>query len=166
VTLAALALLIIMPIMGLKMPTGRQVWLAFFAMGFLNNVVPFTLIVWGQSYIASGVASILNATTPLFTVLIAHWITADEKITGARLVGVIIGLLGVAIMIGGDVLSLFSVSHLAQLACLGAALSYAFAGVFGRRFRVMGVTPIATATGQVTASSVMLIPMMMLVDQP
>ncbi len=166
VTLAALALLISVPVMGLKMPTGRQVWLAFFTMGFLNNVVPFTLIVWGQSYIASGVASILNATTPLFTVLIAHWLTADEKITGARLFGVIVGLLGVAIMIGGDVLSLLSISHLAQLACLGAALSYAFAGVFGRRFRAMGVTPIATATGQVTASSIMLIPMMLLVDQP
>jgi drug/metabolite transporter (DMT)-like permease len=166
VGLAALILLIVMRVLRQKMPTEPRIWAAFFAMGFLNNAVPFSLIVWGQSHIASGVASILNATTPLFTVLVAHWLTADEKMTGGRLLGVIVGLIGAAVMIGGEALRTIGVDIVAQLACLAAAGSYAFAGIFGRRFRAMGVSPIATAMGQVTASSLMLLPVTLMVDQP
>ncbi len=171
VALAAVILLVVMRLLGQSLPRSGKVWGAFFAMGFLNNVVPFTLIVWGQIHIASGVASILNATTPLFTVLVAHWMTADEKMNPGRLLGVLLGLLGVAVMIGGEALGslgldLLSVGVIAQLAILVAALSYAFAGVYGRRFRAMGVTPMATATGQVIASSLILIPVMLVVDQP
>lgn len=171
VALAAVILLVVMRLLGQSLPRSGKVWGAFFAMGFLNNVVPFTLIVWGQIHIASGVASILNATTPLFTVLVAHWMTADEKMNPGRLLGVLLGLLGVAVMIGGEALGslgldLLSVGVIAQLAILAAALSYAFAGVYGRRFRAMGVTPMATATGQVIASSLILIPVMLVVDQP
>ena len=155
-----------MQIMGLKLPTSRRVWGAFFVMGFLNNVVPFSLIAWGQSHIASGVASILNATTPLFTVVIAHVLTKDEKMTVTRLLGVIVGLVGVALMIGTDVLQSLGVNILAQLAILAAAISYAFAGVFGRHFRGMGLSPMAAATGQVMASSIMLLPIMLAVDKP
>ncbi len=166
VTLAALVLLAAVRIMGVRIPWRARVWGAFFAMGFLNNVVPFSLIVWGQAHIASGVASILNATTPLFTVVVAHFLTSDERMSGARLFGVLAGVVGVAVMIGDDALSTLGVDVTAQLACLAAALSYAFASVFGRRFRNLGVTPMATATGQVTASSLMLIPLMLLVDRP
>lgn len=166
VVLAALILLAVLRASGVSIPTSGKVWLAFFGMGFLNNVVPFTLIVWGQGHIASGVASILNATTPLFTVIVAHFLTADEKMTGNRLAGVIIGFAGVVIMIGADVLQSLGVGILAQVACLAAALSYGFAGVFGRRFRAMGVSPLATAMGQVTASSVMLLPVMLIIDKP
>lgn len=164
--LAALCLLAVMRLLGQTLPSSRRVWAAFFGMGFLNNVVPFCLIVWGQFHIASGVASILNATTPLFTVLVAHALTSDEKMTGARLLGVIAGLIGVAVMIGGGAVQSLGVNILAQLAILGAALSYAFAGVFGRRFQALGVTPMAAAAGQVTASSIMLFPVMLLIDQP
>jgi drug/metabolite transporter (DMT)-like permease len=166
VGVAALILLIIMRVLSQKVPTEPRVWVAFFGMGFLNNAVPFSLIVWGQSHIASGVASILNATTPLFTVVVAHWLTADEKMTGGRLLGVIVGLIGAAVMIGGEALRTIGVDMAAQLACLAAACSYAFAGIFGRRFRAMGVSPIATAMGQVTASSLMLLPVTLMVDQP
>ena len=166
VGLAALILLIVMRVLRLKVPTEPRVWTAFFGMGVLNNAVPFSLIVWGQSHIASGVASILNATTPLFTVVVAHWLTADEKMTGGRLLGVIVGLIGAAVMIGGEALRSIGVDMAAQLACLAAAGSYAFAGIFGRRFRAMGVSPIATAMGQVTASSLMLLPITLMVDQP
>lgn len=166
VALAAVVLLLAMRIMGQKMPAARTVWLAFFAMGFLNNVVPFTLIVWGQVHVASGVASILNATTPLFTVLVAHGLTRDEKMTVPRFLGVILGIIGVAVMIGEDAVRALGVNVIAQFAILGAALSYAFAGVYGRRFRTLGVTPMATATGQVIASTLMLIPVMLVVDQP
>jgi drug/metabolite transporter (DMT)-like permease len=166
VALASLALLLVIRLMKVKLPAGRRVWGAFFAMGLMNNVIPFTLIVWGQTHITSGVASILNATAPLFTVVVAHFRTADEKMTGGRVVGVLIGLAGVAIMIGGAALQSLGADVMAQLACLGAAISYAFAGVFGRRFKAKGIAPMATATGQVTASSVMLIPAMLIVDRP
>ena len=135
-------------------------------MVFLNNVVPFCLIVWGQELVASGVASILNATTPLFTVVVAHFTTSDEKMMGGRLIGVVIGFLGIVIMIGTDVLAVMNTNLLAHIAILGASVSYAFAGIFGRRFKAMGISPLATATGQVTASSIFLIPMVILIDQP
>lgn len=166
VVLAAVVLHLIMKIMGQKIPRNTQVWRAFFIMGFLNNVVPFSLLVWGQSHIASGLASILNATTPLFTVIVAHAMTTDERMTVPRCLGCIVGLAGVAYMIGGEAMLSLDGDVLAQIACVGAALSYAFAGVFGRRFRQMNITPVATATGQVTASSLMLMPLVLVVDQP
>ncbi|MCZ4282300.1 DMT family transporter [Kiloniella laminariae] len=166
IALAAMALFIVMRVLRLEMPKNPEVWLAFFIMGLLNNALPFTLIVWGQIHIASGVASILNATTPLFTVLVAHMLTTDEKLTLPRLCGVVLGLLGVVILIGGDVIQTIGNNLLAQLAVLAGAISYAFAGVYGRRFKSMGVPPIATATGQVTASSILLLPLMLYIDQP
>lgn len=147
-------------------PHGWRLWRTFLVMGLLNNAVPFSLIVWGQSQITAGVASILNAATPLLTVVVAHMATTDEPITAARFMGVLLGIAGVVVVIGADALASLGVQTVAQLACLAAALSYAFAGVFGRRFRGMGVSPLVTATGQVTASSVILIPIMLVVDQP
>jgi drug/metabolite transporter (DMT)-like permease len=166
VGLAALVLLLVMRIAGQAMPRDRRVWGAFFMMGILNNILPFSLIVWGQTQIASGLASILNATTPLFTVLVAHMLTTDEKMTPNRVAGVIIGFAGVAIMIGPNVLSGLGSNVVAQFAILGAAISYSLAGIFGRRFRQMGVSPMATATGQVTASSIILVPVALIVNQP
>ena len=128
-------------------------WLAFVGMALLNNVIPFTLIVWGQTHIASGLASILNATTPLFTVLVAHFLTADERMTGAPPAGVLVGFAGVAAMIGGAAMQSLGIHVAAQLAVLAAAFSYAFSGVYGRRFKAMGVAPVATAAGQLTAST-------------
>ncbi|WP_207308825.1 DMT family transporter [Marinobacter caseinilyticus] len=166
VGLAALALNVILVVRGTRLPRGRRIWTAFIVMGVLNNLIPFSLIVWGQTQIASGLASILNATTPLFTVVVAHVLTSDEKLNGGRLVGTLVGFFGVALMIGPDALSGQEVHVVAQLAVLGAALSYAFGGVFGRRFKTLGTTPLVTATGQVTASSAMLMPMALWVDEP
>lgn len=166
VSLAALALQIVLRVMGLSLPRERQAWATFFGMGILNNVIPFSLIVWGQSHIASGLASILNATTPLFTLIVAHYLTSDEKLTGAKLGGVLVGFIGVAVMIGSAALTSFNTNVLAQLAVLGAALSYGFSGVFGRRFKTLGIQPVVAATGQVTASSCMLLPVSLLVDRP
>lgn len=166
VGLAALILYVVLKFSGSKMPTSKPIWLAFIGMGVLNNVIPFSLIVWGQTHIASGVASILNATTPLFTVLVAHVLTNDEKMTKGRWFGVLIGLAGVGVMIGVEALQTLGVNILAELAILIAAISYAFAGVFGRRFKTMGVSPLATATGQVTASTVIMMPIALYIDQP
>lgn len=166
VGLAALALHLVLLATGRRIPAERRVWAAFLGMGVLNNAIPFTLIVWGQTHIASGLASILNATTPLFGVVAAHYLTGDEPMTGRRLAGVLVGFAGVAVMIGGAALRSLGVDVLAQLAVLGAAVSYALAGVFGRRFRAMGVEPLATAAGQVSASSLLMVPLMLLVDRP
>jgi drug/metabolite transporter (DMT)-like permease len=166
VVTAALTLLLVLKLMGVDLPRTRQAWAAFLGMSILNNVIPFTLIVWGQSHIASGLASILNATTPLFTVIVAHYLTTDERLTGQRLAGVIVGFVGVAVMIGAAAFASLDASVLAQLAVLGAALSYGFSGVFGRRFKTMGIPPLATAAGQVTVSSAILLPTALIVDRP
>ena len=166
VGLAAVALYLVLAILRVRMPTDPRAWLAFLGMGLLNNAIPFGLIVWGQTQIASGLAAILNATTPLFTVIVAHALTADERMTGGRLAGVVVGFAGVAVMIGPDALAGFGADVAAQLACLAAALSYALAGVYGRRFRRLGIAPLPTAAGQVTASTVLLLPLALAVDRP
>jgi drug/metabolite transporter (DMT)-like permease len=166
VAIAALALHVVLRVTRTAMPWDGNTWAAFFGMGLLNNAIPFSLIVWGQTQIASGLASILNATTPLFTVLVAHMLTADERLTGGRIAGVLLGLAGVVVLIGPQALAGLGRDVLAQLAVLGAALSYGFAAIFGRRFKRMGMPPLATATGQVTASSVMLLPAALLIDRP
>lgn len=165
VGLAAITLWGIALFMGLRPPKSTGVWGAFLAMGLLNNAIPFVLIVWGQTQIASGLASILNATTPFFTVVVAGMLLPDERVTPLKFVGIAIGFIGVVVMIGlpaigeGD-------STLAQVAVIAAALSYAFAGVYGRRFKAMAVNPIVTAAGQVTASALVMTPMALTVDGP
>jgi drug/metabolite transporter (DMT)-like permease len=166
VAIAAVILLIVMRVLGQAIPRDPQILRAFVGMAVINNVMPFCLITWGQTHIPSALASILNATTPLFTVIVAHVLTSDEKLTLGRLAGVVLGLAGVAIMIGTDAVRGLGADIAGQLAILGAALCYAFGGVFARRFRRLGVSPLATATGQLTVSSLILIPVMLVVDRP
>lgn len=166
VALAAVILLAVLRLTGQRLPRSGKVWAAFFGMGMLNNVIPFSLIVAGQQSVASGVASILNAATPLFGVIFAHLLTQDEKLTPLKLAGVIVGFLGVAVMIGPDAISGLGWNLAAQMMILAGAASYAFAGIFGRRFKAMGVLPMATATGQVIASSIILLPLVLVIDQP
>ena len=152
---------------GARMPPAPRTWAAFAGMGALNNFVPFCLIAWGQTQIGSGLAAILNATTPLFTVLLAQIWTHDERMTPNRLGGVLLGLAGVVVMIGPGALGGL-VTHapghvLGQLAVLGAAVSYACAGIFGRRFRAL--PPMVTATGQVTAGALMVLPLALVFDR-
>jgi drug/metabolite transporter (DMT)-like permease len=165
VGLAAILLNLFLALRGDRLPASPGVWGRFAVMGLMNNVVPFTLIVFGESRISSGLASILNATTPLFTVLAAHFLTANEKATAAKVAGVAIGFLGVAALIGPDAfLRSGSEDLIGEAACLAAALVYAFAGIYGRRFR--GVRPLTAATGQLTASTFILIPIAAFVDHP
>ncbi len=164
VGIAAIALWTVVYLTGNRMPVSLTKWRAFFVMGGLNNLIPFSLIVWGQTEISSSLASILNATTPIFAVVIAHFLTADEKISKNRIVGALAGTVGVLIMIGPSALSGADGALLAQLAVLGAAISYSFAGVYGRQFS--DLPPLVTAAGQVTASTVLLFPIAMIVDRP
>ena len=127
VAVAAVTLLLVLRLLGQRMPTGGRIWAAFFGMGLLNNVVPFVLIVWGQHHIASGLASILNATTPLFTVLVAHLLTPDERLTLLKTAGVVVGFAGAVLMIGPDGLGGLGTGVMAQLACLAGALTVSVA---------------------------------------
>jgi len=164
VGIAALALLVLVRALGDRMPRTWARWRQFFAMGALNNLVPFTLILWGQTQISGGLASIFNATTPLFAVVLAHLLTADERLTGRRIAGVASGLIGVAVMIGVDALAGVGDNVAAQIAILCAAASYACASIYGRRFA--NDPPMITATGQLCASSVLLIPLAIAIDRP
>lgn len=147
-----------------RVPTSWKIWFAFAIMGLLNNVIPFTLIVWGQTQIASGIASILNATTPIFTVVVAGLLLPDERATKLKIAGAITGFIGVVVLIGPAAFTEIGLAVYAQMAVLAAALSYAFAGVFGRRFSGMNVDPVIVAAGQVTTSAILLLPTSLLVD--
>jgi len=164
VCIAAIALNSIVRATGHRMPSSPKMWAAFLVMGLLNNLIPFSLIFWGQTQISSSLASVLNATTPVWTVLLAHGLTLDERLTPNRLGGVLFGLTGVVIMIGVDALQGLGINALAQLAVVGAAISYSFASIYGKRFT--GTPPIVTAAGQITCTTVMIIPITLLVDKP
>lgn len=163
---AALGLWALIFALKLPLPKTRQHWKALFVVGLLNNALPFCLIVWGQTQISSGLASIFNATTPFFTVLVAGALLADERTTGQKLLGVILGLLGTVVLIGPEVLNGLTGSVYGQLAVIGAALSYALAAVYSRRFKEWALSPLIVATGQVTMATLVLLPITLIIDQP
>ncbi len=167
VAIAAVALWLGMRLLGARVPTSRRIWTAFFAMGFLNNLVPFSLLFWGQTQIGAGLASVFNALVPVFTVIVAHFWTADEKLSYGKFMGALLGIIGVTVMIGVDVSSGAGWwTILAMLGCIAAAGSYGLASVYGRRFKEMNIAPMSVAFGQVTASAIMMLPVMTIIDHP
>jgi len=164
VALASIILMAIVYLKGDKMPSSLALWGGFIVMGALNNLIPFSLIVWGQTHIESGLASILNGTTPIFSVILAHFLTKEERLTTNRMSGVLIGWVGVAVLIGIDSLRGFGIEVYGQIAVLGAAFSYACAAIYGRRFKCL--SPLVVATGMLCGSTIMMTPMALLVDQP
>jgi drug/metabolite transporter (DMT)-like permease len=166
VGLAAIALNIVLAVAGHRLLRRGAPWRTFLAMGLLNNLIPFSLFFWAQTHLASGLASILNATTPLFTLVVTHFLTTDEKMNATKMAALLIGLGGVAVLVGPSASAYLDSGLWGQLACLGAAFSYALAGVYGRRFQRMGITPMEAAAGQVTASAILILPIMLAVDQP
>lgn len=165
-TLAAVVLRVIALAIGLHLARGWRIWAAFLGIGLLNNIVPYSLIAWGQMYVASGLASILNAATPFSAVIVAHFLTHDEKMSAGRLTGVMVGFAGIVLMIGPEALQGLGSNILAQLAILCAGISYAVGGVLTRRFRTMGISPLGMATGQMMAQTVIMIPITAAVDRP
>ena len=164
-SIAALGLLAWMRWKGEKLSLPLPVWGAILLLALLNNVVPFALFGWAQQHIASGLASILNATTPIWGVVVAHIATSDEKITPAKLIGVVVGFVGVATMIGPDLLT-SGESIVPQLACIAASLCYALAGVWARRFRPMGLKPLKVATAQLLVGALVMTPVSLTVAEP
>jgi len=165
-TIAAAAMLLFLKLKGGRLGLPLEVWGSILLLALLNNALPFTLFGWGQTHIASGLASILNATTPIWGVLVAHLFTGDERLTPRKVAGVLLGFGGVATMIGPTLLAEIGTDAVAQLACIAAALCYAVAAVWARRFRRMGLSPMSVTTGQLTAGALMMLPLAMLVDQP
>jgi drug/metabolite transporter (DMT)-like permease len=163
---AAGALWVYLAVSGTRLPRSVSIWVAFAVMGALNNLIPVALIAWAQITIASGLASVLIATTPVFSILVAHCITADERISANKLVGIALGIAGVAALVGLNTLEGSPGSILAMLGCLAAALSYGCANVFGRRFKRLGITPTVGAFGQLAATAVMVLPFALVFDHP
>jgi drug/metabolite transporter (DMT)-like permease len=165
-TIAAAAMWLFLRWKGDKLGLPASAWGSMLVLAFLNNALPFTLFGWGQTHIASGLASILNATTPIWGVVVAHFLTHDERMNPRKVAGVLLGFGGVATMIGPALLTNIGSSGLAEMACVAAALSYALAAVWARRFRRQGISPLAVTTGQLTAGAAMMLPVAMLVDHP
>lgn len=162
---AAVLLWIYVLVRGSPLPSGVGVWFAFLVMGALNNAIPFALITWGQTQIESGLASILNSTTAFFGIVVAATFLADERLTPRRVAGALLGVAGVAVVIGADALSRFDPRALGQVAVLGAALSYAFAGVWARK-RMGGLSPAVSAAGMLTGSTLIMGPLAWMAEGP
>lgn len=148
---------------GLKLPRSPRIWLAYMGMGALNNAIPFSLIVWGQTQITGGTASILNATTAVFGAVVAGVLLVDEPLTPRKIIGAGVGVIGVMVVMGFEAIRGFNLNNLAQLAVLGAALSYALAGVWGKLF-LKGIAPEVNAFGMVSCAAVWMIPIVVLND--
>ncbi len=161
---AALTLYLACRIMGHRMPTDARAWGAFLVMSLLNNSLPYALIAWSQTHIESGLASILNASTPIFGAVLAHFLTTDERLTANRLIGVLLGFVGVALLIGPGALKGLGVDGLAELAALTAAFLYGCAGVYGRRFR--GQPALVTTTGTIFMGAVLALVPALYVEHP
>jgi drug/metabolite transporter (DMT)-like permease len=164
VFLACLILWLVVFLTGQDKEKAKAIWYNFFFMGLFNNVIPFSLIVWGESKVAPGLAAVLNATTPFFTVIVAHLSTQNEKLTWNRLAGALVGLSGVAALVGFDAIKNLGADLIFQLAIVLASLSYGVSTIFGRRLG--GIPPLVTSASQLTASSIMLLPIMLVVDHP
>ena len=156
-------LLLVVRLKGVKIPTAPKAWLCYLGMGALNNAIPFSLIFWGQTNIGSGLASILNGTTAVFGAVVAGILLVDEPLTGRKIVGALFGVFGVAVIMGLDALTNFDPTNLGQLAVLGAALSYSFAGVWGKRF-LSEYPPIMNAFGMLVGGTLLMLPVAFFVE--
>ncbi|MEM8799750.1 MAG: DMT family transporter [Pseudomonadota bacterium] len=151
------------------LPRSVRFWAAIGFSAILNNALPFSLMSWGQTQVGASLASILNATTPIFTVLVAGIFLKDEPLSARRLIGVLVGALGVAVVIGPTAIlgaRMDWMSLLGQLAFLGGTLSYATASVYSRRFGRMGIDPIVAATGQLSAAVLIMVPVSLIFERP
>ena len=161
VSLAVPVLIVVVVLRGVPITLSLRIWRAYLVMGALNNAIPFSLIFWGQTQIESGLASILNGTTAMFGALVAGLLLPDEPLRANKLIGAALGLAGVAFIMGPDALQDFNLTNLAQLAILGATLSYAFASVWGKT-ALAGQPPLMNALGMVVCSSVLMLPIVWL----
>jgi drug/metabolite transporter (DMT)-like permease len=166
VLLAALTLLALLPLTGAPLPRGARLWLWLVLLGGVNNTLPFFFINWGQQHIEIGLGGILNATTPFFSVLLAPLFAADERLTPARLAGVVIGMAGVAVLVGPGALGSLGADVWGELAVVLGSLGYAFGGIIARRLTGSGLPPVSLAFGQLVGASLFSVPLALALDAP
>ena len=166
VAIASIILWVVVLAGGIKVPRDATTWVDLVIMAALNSALPFFLIAWGQVHIASGLASIMIGTTPLFAVVTAHFMTSDEKMSPGKVLGVLAGLVGVVVLIGPQFLGDIGKDLIAQLSVLGAAVCYAVSAIYGRRFSRRDTPPMMVATGQITMAAVLLLPFALIIDRP
>jgi drug/metabolite transporter (DMT)-like permease len=162
VGLAALALVSLVFLVGERLPTTVTGWWPFVVQAVVNNVIPFTLMVYGQHRIASGLAAVLNATTPLFTLVVAR-LFVGEALSASKLAGVVLGIAGVGVLVGPEALNSNASSAIGMLCILGAALSYAVSALSMRRLRQ--IPPLVSSAAQLTCSTAMLLPLAGAIDR-
>ncbi len=161
VAIAAAALQLYLLARGISFAPALRAWRGLLLLGLVNNVVPFSLMFLGQTQLGAGLASVLNATTPFWTIIVASILISEEKVTGGKLAGIALGIIGTAVMIGPGLLAGLGGPVWAKLALIGTALSYAFAFVVAKRIK--GLSPTQIATGQLTASSIIMVPVVLAV---
>lgn len=166
VVIAAAVLWLAIAVTRAPLPRGWPIIGALALLAIFSNVVPFVLIVWAQTEITGGLAAVLNASTPIFTAVLAGIFLADEQLSPLRLAGLLIGLCGVAVVMGPAALTLGGSGVLPEIAMLTAALSYGGSSVFARRFSRLGVTPLTIAATQTALASLVLVPLALVVDRP
>ncbi len=165
VACAAAALVLLVRLRGLRFPTPGPVWGVFLLMGALNNAIPYTLISLGEVTIDSGLASVLNASMPIFTVLLAHFLIVDERLHWEKLLGVVLGLGGVVVLVGPEALRGLETHFWAQVAVVGAAVAYALAAIVGRRY-LRDLPALVSSAGQLSGSTLLMLPLSLLADHP
>lgn len=162
VGLAAIPLLVLLYAVGQRLPTAPGLWAGFMLIALLNNVLPFSLIVGGQQWITTGMTAILIGTTPMMSVVLSH-LLGGERMTVARVAGVLIGLIGLVFLVGPEALGGFTLGFVGQLLTLGGALSYTLAAIYGRKFR--DTPPLVLATGQLVCATLIMLPVAAFTDR-
>lgn len=164
VAIAAAALHLYLAVRGPSFRLAVPLAGSFLLLGLVNNVIPFSLIFAGQTAMGAGLASVLNATTPFWTIVLANAFTADEKLSWNKVAGVLLGIAGVAVMVGPGLVASLGGPVWAKFAMVGASLSYGVALIFARRFKA--VPPIIMAAGQLTASAAIMLPVVLIWNGP
>jgi drug/metabolite transporter (DMT)-like permease len=163
--LGAAILWVLLRASGQSMPRNRAMWGAFAMMGLLNGAVPYSLIFWGEQYIPSGLAALLQSTMPLFTVLLAHRLASEERMTMSKIAGVVIGFVGVGLLMFSDLQQGLHANPLGQAAIVVSSVSYAGAAIFARS-RLRGQPALVSTTGQLTMGALFVLPLSLAVDRP
>ena len=161
---AAIFLMIVMGVRAEKLPRDAKTWRMLFLQAVLNSIGAWTVLAWGQQFVDSGLASVLNSTSPIFVFFITALITQHESLGGRKLLGAALGVLGVVLIVGVDALSGLGSQVAGQIACLVGAALYAGAAIYGKRFG--HISAVATAAGTMIWASIVLIPLALIIDRP
>lgn len=161
---ATIFLLLVMGARSERLPRDARTWRMLLVQSVLNSIGAWTVLAWGQQYVESGLASVLNSTSPIIVFLITALVTRHEALGGRKLAGAVLGLMGVALIVGVDVLRGLGDQVAGQVACLVGAALYAGAAIYGKRFN--HISAVATATGTMIWASLVLVPFALVLDRP